>query len=85
MLRPCTWASEGGQTLALPWILKILAKKIVFLVLSGKKQILPLLATLEKFWKNPLVPPLKNPSDGHIHVGPLGLYQRSSTGVHGAP
>jgi len=39
-----------------------------------KKQILPLLASLEKFWKNPLVPPLKNPSDGHVHVGPLGLY-----------
>jgi len=28
-----------------------------FLVLSGKKQISPLLAPLEKFWKNPLVPP----------------------------
>jgi len=39
------------------WILKISAKKVVFLVLSGKKQILPLLAPLAKFWKNPLVPP----------------------------
>jgi len=27
--------------------------------LSGKKQILPLLAPLENFWKNPLVTPLE--------------------------
>jgi len=75
MLRPRTWASEGGQgDLGPLWILKILAKMIVFLVSSGKKLNLPLLTLLEKFWKNPLVPPLKNPSDGHVHVGPLGLY-----------
>jgi len=40
-----------------PWILKISAKRVVFLVSSGKKQISPLFAHLEKFWKNPLVPP----------------------------
>jgi len=44
-----------------------LAKNVVFLVSSGKKQISPLLApTLEKFWKNSLVAsPGKNLSDGH--------------------
>jgi len=40
-----------------PWILKISAKKVLFLVSSGKKQISPLLVPLEKIWKNPLVPP----------------------------
>jgi len=44
---------SGGQ--APPWILNILAKKVVFLVSSGKKQILLLLDPLDKFWKNPLV------------------------------
>jgi len=41
--------------------LKFSAKKVVFSVLSGKKQISPVLfwAPLEKFWKNPLVPPLE--------------------------
>jgi len=49
------------------WILKCLAKKVVFLVLSGEKQISLLLASLEEFWKNPLVPPSgKNPSDAHV-------------------
>jgi len=45
---------KGGQgALLSPWILKILAKKVVFLVFSGKKQILLLLAPLlEKIWKN---------------------------------
>jgi len=39
---------------------------VVFLVSSGKKQISPLLPPLEKFWKNPLVPPSgKNLSDAH--------------------
>jgi len=37
--------------------LKFLAKKVVFLVLSGKKQIAPLLDPLEKILKSPLVPP----------------------------
>jgi len=40
---------------------------VVFLFLSGKKQISPLLPPpLEKFWKNPLVPPPgKSSSDAH--------------------
>jgi len=38
-----------------PWILKIFAKKVIFLVSRGKKQILPLLPPLEKFWKNTLM------------------------------
>jgi len=51
-----------------PRILKILAKKIVFLVSSGKNQILPRLAPLRKIFENPLVPPPgKNPSDAHAH------------------
>jgi len=37
--------------------LKFLAKKIVFLVLSRKKQISPLLVPPGKNLKNPLVPP----------------------------
>ena len=65
---------RGQEDLGPTWILTILAKKIVFLVSSGKKQPSPLLTPLENFWKNALVPPLKNPSDGHVHVGPLGLY-----------
>jgi len=36
------WASEGGGGLFSPWILKFLLKKVVFLVLNGKKQISPL-------------------------------------------
>ena len=56
---------QGGKTPF--WILKFSAKKVVFLVLSGKKQFSLLLAPLEKFWKNPLVAPLgKNPSDAHV-------------------
>jgi len=39
------WASEWGRNL------KISAKKAVFLVLSGKKQISPLLANIEKHLK----------------------------------
>jgi len=42
-----------------PWILKFSAKKVVFLVLSGKNQISPLLALLEKLRKNHLVGPWK--------------------------
>jgi len=47
--------------------LKISEKKVVFLLPSGKKtnfrQFWP---SLEKYWKNPLVPsPGKNPSDAH--------------------
>jgi len=44
---------RGEEGLA-PLILKCTAKKVVFLVLSGKK-ILPFFAPLEKFWKNPSV------------------------------
>jgi len=43
-------------------------KKIVFLVLSGKNQTSPLWSPLEKFKKNPLMPPPgKNPSDAHAY------------------
>jgi len=45
---------QGGLTTVFG---KFQQKKVVFLVSSGKKQILPLLAPLEKFWKNPLVFP----------------------------
>jgi len=38
---------QGGAWL--PWIFKISAKKVVFLVSRGKKQISPLLPPLEKF------------------------------------
>jgi len=41
-------------------------KKVVFLISSGKNQIYLLLAPLDKFKKNPLMPPPgKNPSDAH--------------------
>jgi len=44
------WASEGGEGgPSAPWILKISAKNVVFLVSSGKKQISPLLKPLQKF------------------------------------
>jgi len=49
----------GRGDLATPWILKISSKKVIFLISSGKKQITLLLSPLEKFWKNPLVPPLE--------------------------
>jgi len=38
---------EGGPP---PWIFKIAAKKVVFLVLSGKKLISPLLASPTKIF-----------------------------------
>jgi len=44
--------SHGVGKGGLGWILKSSAQKVVFLVLSGKKQISPLLAPLEKFRKN---------------------------------
>jgi len=43
---------------AVPSILKFSAKKVVSLVLSGKKQILPLLGPRWKTWKNEKI--LKN-------------------------
>jgi len=55
----------GGRGALAPWILKFSVKKVVFLVLSGKNQISPLLE--KKFRKNILVAPLeKNPSDAHV-------------------
>jgi len=36
-----------------PMDFEIFIKNVVFSVLSGKKQISPLLAPLEKFWKTP--------------------------------
>jgi len=49
---------KGGQGHH-SWILKYLAKKVVFLVLSGKNKYRYFWSPLEKFWKNPLVPPLE--------------------------
>ena len=47
-------------------ILKILTKKVVFLFLSNKNKFHHFWPLLEKFWKNPLEPPLgKNTSDAH--------------------
>jgi len=48
---------------------KFQQKKLIFLVSSGKKkQISPVLAPLEKFWKNsPLAPPGKNYSDALVY------------------
>jgi len=40
-----TWASEGGQGALAPLFLKVSAKKVVFLVSCGKKQISPLWAS----------------------------------------
>jgi len=46
--------------------LKILAKKVVLLISSGKTNFTTFAAPLEIFWKNPLVAPSgKNPSDAH--------------------
>jgi len=60
---------RGAGGLYLPWILKFLAKKVVFFVFSGKNQISPLLAPLEKFRKNPVVAATgKNPSDAHALI-----------------
>jgi len=57
----------GGGSKAPPWILEFLAKKVVFLILSGKKNFTAFGYPLEKNWKNPLVVPLgKNPSDAHV-------------------
>jgi len=45
--------------------LKNLAKKVVFLISSGKNQISPLLAPNKNFGKISQCPPGKNPSDAH--------------------
>ena len=50
----------------IPLDLEIFSKKVVFLVLSEKKQISSLLAPWKIFGKSPSVPlPGKNPSDAH--------------------
>jgi len=56
-----TWASEGGEGGAkTPWILKLLAKKVVFPISRGKNQISPLLVPPEKILgKSPTGPPWK--------------------------
>jgi len=51
-----------------PWILKLLAKKVVFSISRGKNQISPLFAPPDKnFGKFPYCPPPpgRNPSDAH--------------------
>jgi len=61
------WASEGvGRDAKAPWILKISAKKVVFLV-SSRKTNFTTFGPPRSFWKNPLVPPLGT-SDAHGHV-----------------
>jgi len=50
---------EGRGCIGSPWSLKFLAKKVVFLVLSGKKNFTTFGPPLEKILKNPLVPPLE--------------------------
>ena len=55
---------RGG--LSPPWILKLLAKKVVFSISRGKNQISPLLAPPGKILgKSSTAPPGKNPSDAH--------------------
>ena len=49
------------------WVLKILAKKVVLFPVG--KTFHHYWAPLEKFWKNPLVPPPGiNPSDTHVYL-----------------
>jgi len=55
----------GAGGLGPLWILKILEKEVCVLGLEWEKQISPVLCPLETIWKNPLVPPGKNPSDAH--------------------
>ena len=51
----------GGQGVPFPpWILKLIAKNIIFSISRGKKQISPLLAPPWKnLWENPLLAPLE--------------------------
>jgi len=58
-------------------VFKISDKKGCFLSWERKKQISPLLPTLEKFWKNPLVPPLEK-----ILPTPMTVTQAQSTAHH---
>jgi len=62
---------KGGQGgLGLPWILKVLTKKVFFSISRGKHQLSPFLAPpWKKFWENPILAhPGKNPSDGHDYI-----------------
>jgi len=62
-----TWVSEGGAGGATSlWILKILAKKVVFLVLSGKK-ISPLLTPAGKIFEKSPSDPLKKILPTPVH------------------
>jgi len=54
------------------WILKISAKNVVFLISSGKNKFHHFWTPLEKFWKNPLVAPWKNPYDALVEVYEIG-------------
>jgi len=66
-----SWASERGAGPTLDF--EIFAKKVVFLVLSGKKQISPLLASPGKnLEKSSSAPPGKNPSDAQVYGSNLG-------------
>jgi len=57
---------RGGKA---PWLLKISAKNIVFLVSGGKKLSSPLLAPPRKFWKQTQLVPLgKNSYDAHARA-----------------
>jgi len=61
--RACALMGVGreGRGSRTPLDFEIFSKKGVF--------ISPLLTPLEKFWKNPLVPPPeKNPSDAHVRT-----------------
>jgi len=50
---------RGGRGAIPPWILKLLAKMVVFSILRGKKQISPLFPPWKKIWENPLLAPLE--------------------------
>ena len=57
-----TWASERGAR-----ILKISSINMdIFLVSSGKSQILPILSSVEKFWKNAPLAPLEKIFPTHM-------------------
>ena len=57
-----TWASERGAR-----ILKISSINMdIFLVSSGISQILPILSSVEKFWKNALLAPLEKIFPTHM-------------------
>jgi len=73
-----TWASEGGQGKPRPpRILKFSAKKVVFLVLSGKNQISPLLCPPGKILEKSHcgLTPGKNPSDAHACMQCMKCFQ----------